>query len=273
MPNRMLRNIPPSPLSPPPPALWEGRVVLGLIFATLFLSSLPYALGYYIAPYHEPPAQFVGTAYNIDDYCNYLSWLRQTMDGHFFLLSLFTTERQQGLEFSVFFWLLGRLADSAHLSPQAVMQMARVLGAVALLLLIYRFYRRCLPSDAPGRLVAFGFACLGSGFGWLRWGHWRDKSIPGSPVDAWQPEAYTFLTIYTSALMTVSSVLIVAALYALLRGEQTGKWRYAVTAGVCGAILGNMHSYDVLHLSAAWGLYLIVWTALKVPGGAACWPC
>ncbi|MDQ2687846.1 MAG: hypothetical protein M3Y28_08275, partial [Armatimonadota bacterium] len=248
---------------PRPRSSWESRTVLGLILATLFLSSLPYALGYYIAPYLQPPAQFVGTAYNIDDYCNYLSWLRQTMEGHFFLISLFTTERQQGLEFNVFFWLLGRLAHGAHLSPQAVMQMARVAGAVVLLVLIYRFYRRCLPNDVPARLTAFGFACLGSGFGWVVWHNWHDKSHPNSPVDAWQPEAYTFLTIYTSALMTVSTVLIVAALYALLRGEQTGKWRYPVIAGVCGAILGNMHSYDVLHLSAAWGLFLVVWTVLK----------
>ena len=76
-----------------------------------------------------------------------------------------------------------------------------------LLWLIYRFYRHCLPDDFSARLTAFGFACLSSGFGWVQWQHWQDKNLPGGPVDAWQPEAYTFLSIYTSALMTVSTVL------------------------------------------------------------------
>ncbi len=251
---------------PKPPSSAETRIVVGVILLTLFLTGLPYLLGYYITP---PGTQFIGTAYNIDDYCNYLSWLRQAMDGHFFLRSLFTTDPQKGLEFNVFFWLLGRLAHHAHLSPQAVLQMARVGGSLALLILIYRFYRFVLPSDLPARLTAFGFACLGSGFGWVTWAHWHDKNLPGSPVDAWQPEAYTFLTLYTSALMTVSTCLILGALYALLLGEQTGKWRYPVIAGVCGAILGNMHSYDVLHLSAAWGLFLVVWTVIKRGRGVA----
>lgn len=240
--------------------LIESRIVLALILATLFLANLPALLGYFITP---DGVRFIGAAYNIDDYCNYLSWVRQCMDGHFFLRSLFTTEPQKALEFNIFFWLLGRLAHATHLSPQVVLLAARVLGGAGLLALIYRFYRFCLPHDPPARLTAFGFACLSSGFGWLTWNFWRDKNFPGAPVDAWQPEAYTFLTLNTSALMTVSTLLIVGALYALALGERTGKWRYSVIAGVCGAILGNMHSYDVLHLSGAWGLYLVVTTLLK----------
>ena len=244
----------------------ERRIVFALIALTLFASSLPYLLGYFIVP---PGASFIGTAYNIDDYCNYLAWLRQMADGHFFLLNLFTTDPQKGLEFNIFFWLLGRLMALTHCSPQAALQVARVGGGVGLLWLIYRFYRHCLPENVPARLTAFGFACLSSGFGWVVWSRWHDKNIPGSPVDAWQPEAYTFLSIYTSALMTVSTILILGTLYALLLGEQTGRWKYPVIAGVCGGILGNMHSYDVLHLSAAWGLFLVVLTVIKRGKGVA----
>lgn len=240
--------------------LIESRTVLALVLSTLFLATLPYMLGYAITP---DGVKFVGTAYNIDDYCNYLSWVRQCMDGHFFLRGLFTTEPQKALECNIFFWVLGRLAHFPNLSPQAALQFARVAGGTGLLALIYRFYRFCLPNDMPARLTAFGFVCLSSGFGWLTWNTWRDKNPPGGPVDAWQPEAYTFLTLHTSALMTVSTLLIVGALYALVLGERTGKWRYPVIAGICGAILGNMHSYDVLHISAAWGLYLVVTTVLK----------
>ena len=238
----------------------ERRIIGALIALTLFASSLPYLLGYFIVP---PGATFIGTAYNIDDYCNYLSWLRQMGDGHFFLHNLFTTDPQKDLEFNVFFWLLGRLMALTHCSPQAALQVARVGGGVGLLWLLSRFYRHCLPENVPARLMALGFACVSSGFGWVVWSRWQDKNSPGSPVDAWQPEAYTFLSLYTSALMTVSTLLILGALYALLLGEQTGRWKYPVIAGICGGILGNMHSYDVLHLSAAWGLFLVVLTIMR----------
>ncbi len=251
---------------PSKPGASERRIVGALIAFTLFASSLPYLLGYFIVP---PGATFIGTAYNIDDYCNYLSWLRQMGDGHFFLHNLFTTDPQKDLEFNIFFWLLGRLMAVTHCSPQAALQVARVGGGAGLLWLLSRFYRHCLPDNIPARLTALGFACLSSGFGWTVWSRWQDKNFPGSPVDAWQPEAYTFLSIYTSALMTVSTLLILGALYALLLGEQTGRWKYPVIAGICGGILGNMHSYDVLHLSAAWGLFLVVLTVLRRGRGMA----
>lgn len=248
----------------------ERRLVAALIAFTLFVSCLPYLLGYYLAPIMYPGGStFIGTPYNIDDFCNYLSWLRQMADGRFFLHNMFTTDPQKDLEFNLFFWLLGRVMALTHCSPQAALQGARLLGGVALLALIYRFYRHCLPTDKYARLTAFGFACLSSGFGWVVWQNWQSKNLPGGPVDSWQPEAYTFLSIYTSALMTVSTVFILGTLYALLLGEQTGKWKYAVIAGVCGGILGNIHSYDVLHLCAAWGLYLVVQTFWKRGRGMA----
>jgi hypothetical protein len=175
------------------------------------------------------------------------------------------------VEFNVFFWLLGRAVHHLHLSPQAAMQCARVGGGLVLLWLISRLYRYCLPGDdnRRARLTAFGFVCLSSGLGWAQWAHWRDKNLPGSPVDAWQPEAYTFLSLYTSPLFTVSLVFIVGALYALLKGEEKGRWRYAVKAGLCGAVLGNIHSYDVLHIAVVWGLFLVVWTVIRRGRGVA----
>ncbi len=251
---------------------FEKRIVAALIAFTVLVTCLPYALGSFLAPVMGEGGHasfFIGTAYNIDDYCNYLSWLRQMADDHFFLHNLFTTDAQKDLEFNLFFWLLGRVMVVTHCSAQAALQIARVGGGIGLLWLINKFYRHCLPENIPARLTAFGFACLSSGFGWIVWRHWQDKNLSGGPVDSWQPEAYTFLSIYTSALMTVSTLLILGTLYALLLGEQTGRWKYAVIAGVCGGILGNMHSYDVLHLSAAWGVFLTVLTVLRRGKGMA----
>ncbi|MDQ2799541.1 MAG: hypothetical protein M3Y13_07865, partial [Armatimonadota bacterium] len=180
----------------------EARIALGLLLLTLFFSSLPYLLGYFSAP---PDTRFIGTVYNIDDYCNYLSWLRQAMDGRFFFHNLFTTDPQIDREFNVFFWLLGRAAHYLRWSPQAIFQLARVLGGAALLWLLWRLCRFCLSRSVAARLTAFGFLCGSSGLGWITWRHWQDKSVGSAPVDAWQPEAFTFLSLYTSPLFVVST--------------------------------------------------------------------
>jgi hypothetical protein len=42
----------------------------------------------------------------------------------------------------------------------------------------------------------------------------------------------------------------------LLLAEERG-WKWAVAAGLAGLLLGNIHSYDMIHLTAAWGAYLL----------------
>ncbi len=160
----MARTQPPSKSLPSAPtASFEPRLVAALIAFTLLVTCLPYALGYFLAPVMGGGgAMFVGTPYNIDDYCNYLSWLRQMADGHFFIHNLFTTDPQQNIEFNVFFWLLGRVMTVTHCSPQAVLQFARIAGGLGLLILLYRFYRYCLPDDAVRfRLPVFGAGLAG----------------------------------------------------------------------------------------------------------------
>jgi hypothetical protein len=258
----------------PTPETQERERVIALIVAVIVCTTIPYLMGYATASSFPPPgAQFIGSVYNIDDYCNYLSWLRQTMDGHFFLHNLFTTEPQKGLECNALFWILGRAAVLAHLSSQAILQAARILGGAGLLAAVYGLYRYCLPSDRTARLSAFAFACFGSGFGWMVWQRWQDKNPGhGCPVDAFQPEAFTFLSIYASALFAVSTLFIVGALFALLKAESTRRARWAVAGGLCAAVLGNIHSYDVLHIAAAWGLFLVVETVrARGRGMAGAW--
>jgi hypothetical protein len=243
------------------PREWEGRIVTAIITAAVVLAALPVLFAAFITP---PERQFLGVTYNTDDFCNYLSWMRQTKDGHLFLRNLFTTDPQGGvLQVNILFSLLGLIARVTNLPLAVVWHLVRIPSAVGVLWLTYRFCQLCLPTNRTARLVALGFAALGSGFGWWSWRLWEDKNIPGSPIDAWQPEAYTFLSLCTSTLFTVSLLFILGALHAMLLGERTGKARYAVVAGLCGAVLGDIHTYDVVHIGAAWALSLIVWTVMR----------
>lgn len=237
-------------------------LLLGLF--TIVLTCVPYSMTQRAAP---AGTHFIGTEYNIPDYCVYMSWMRQASEGHFFLRDLFTTSPQNGGEFNLFFWSLGELALLTHFSQQMLMQSARVVGGVGLLFLIYRFYQFLQPSDPTSRLAAFGFVCLSSGFGWLTWKNWDNGTYTDRPIDTWLPEANTFLSLYTSPLFTVSTLLIVATFYALLLAEHTGRWKYCTIAGLCGAVLGNIHSFDVVHIVSVWGLFLVVWTFLRRGSG------
>jgi hypothetical protein len=228
----------------------EQRIVVGIIALVLLLTTLPYALAYYVSP------TFVGQIYNIVDFSVYLSWTRQAADGHFSSLNLFTTLHQHGYLFNLLFLALGGIVRITRLPIPIVFLFVRFVGAIVLLRLAYALCSITYPHSTNARLTSFGLIALSAGFGWMYWPKWADNNDGHFPIDIWQPEAFTFLSIYTSFLFVVATIFILTAIYNLVRGEQSGERKYAVYAGLCCFILGNIHSYDVLHLAAAWGLYL-----------------
>lgn len=238
----------------------ERDVVYLLIFVVLVVSTLPHVYGFAAG---SKIGAYIGSDYNIDDYCVYLSWLYQTAHGAFFIRNLFTIDPQPYLLYSFLISAMGLMIRLLHISLQMGIELTRVTGGGALLWTIYRFYCACMPGNRTARLTAFGFACLSSGFGWVVWRSWADRNNFGAPIDAWQPEAYTFTSIYVNFLFVVSTILIVGMLWGLLAALRTGRTRYAIGSGLCGFVLGNIHSYDILHVSAAWGLFLIIWTIIR----------
>jgi hypothetical protein len=147
-----------------------------------------------------------------------------------------------------------------------------MVAASGLLFLIYRFYRFLVPNDPLARITGLFMACLGTGFGWMYWPRWADKNHPiVFPVDTWQPEALTFQSIETSALFSISQILIVAVIFLLAVGQRSGKMKYAVFAGLAALFLGDIHSYDILHLAAAWILYLIVMDVVERRFNKSAW--
>jgi len=236
----------------------EKSAIFWMAFFTIGLTCLPYYLGFWIAP---ESTQYVGYSYNIDDHYVYLAWTKQASEGHFFTQNLFTTDRQPVLLFNLLFLFIGTLARIPGLSPWSANEICRVLAAAGLLTLVYHFLKLCIPQNRLARVAAFAFTCIGGGFGWIQWSSWHDKNPPGGgPIDAFQPEAYTFNSIYLFVLFSVGLCLILGTLYAMLRCQQTGKTRYAVIAGICALLAGNIHSYDIFHICAAWGLFMIVYT-------------
>ncbi len=219
------------------------------------ITMLPYLLGYWLQGANPRFGWYTWLGYNFDDSCVYLSWMRQAADGNFFQRNLFTTEPQSGQQFNVFFLVLGNIARFTHLPLIAVWHFARIALGVALLRAVW-WLIELLGNDDRARKAAFLLVCFSSGLGWIP-GLWAETGFE-APVDVWQPEAITFLTLYLNPLFNVSLLLMVGMLGWLLVAEQTKSIWPAIRAGFCGFLLGNIHTYDVITVTIVWGTYLLI---------------
>ena len=234
----------------------ERRWMSLVILLTLLLTMVPYLIGWMGA--QERPFMWLG--YNLDDSCVYLSWMRQAADGSLYALNLFTTDAQKGMLLNPFFLVLGWIARFTHLPLLAIYHLARLVCGAGLLLIVWEFIKITLAHPLARRLSLL-CVCFASGLGWLPL-PWEflptAATCPRGPIDLWQPEAITFLSLLLSPLFCVSLALQVGILLLLFKGEQTGRMRFAVSAGACGFALGLIHTYDILSVSAVWTAYLLL---------------
>ncbi len=127
------------------------------------------------------------------------------------------------------------------------------------------------------RLLSFACVCFSSGLGWLplAWSSFPTRATcPAGPIDLWQPEAITFLSLSLAPLFLASMCLQLAIPMLLLRSVQTRENaaqaatgnpkskiknpKDAILAGICGLLLALVHSYDILTVAAVWTVFLIV---------------
>jgi hypothetical protein len=231
----------------------ERRAALGIALLAMALTMLPYLFGWSLQGLQPSRGWFSWLGYNLDDSCVYLSWMRQAADGRFFQRNLFTTDPQAGHQFNLFFLALGRLARFTGLPLLLIYHAARILLGVAFLRAVWWLLEMLL-SDSRARHAAFLLVCFSAGLGWLP-GLWQPLGNAG-PTDVWQPEAVTFLSLYLNPLFVVSLLLMVGVIGWMLVAERTRQARYALLAGLCGLLLGNIHTYDIVTLMAVWGGYL-----------------
>ncbi len=228
----------------------ELKWVMAWAAAIVLLASIPYLWGIWMTP---PGYCFLGLTHNIDDGAVYFSWMRQVADNHFTYINLFTNEPVKAHQFNVLFLLMGGFAGLTRLPLVWVFHLFRVLLGVGLIVAIWRFSKLFLGSANERRLL-IPLVGLSAGIGWLMPG----LGAPRGPVDNWQPEAITFLSIYLNPLFVAALILMLGSFYFLILAERTGSVRHAAYAGLSMLLLGNVHTYDVVTVACVWILYLVV---------------
>ncbi len=228
----------------------EWKFACGWGLVVLLITCAPYVLVWWPTPLD---GVFPLVLFNSDDQGVYYSWMKQAQDGRWLFRNLFTTEPQRGAYFHLYFLLLGWLSRLPGLDIPLAYHLGRVVCGTGVLALAYRL-GACFTADRFTRRCIFWTVALSAGVGWL---FWSDRITQGEPVDVWQPEALTFFSLYANGLFAVSLALMLGVVICLLLAEERGS-RWAVGAGVCGLILGNVHSYDMIHLAAVWLTFLLV---------------
>ncbi len=222
--------------------LWAAAIVL--------LASIPYLWGIYIAP---PGYSFLGLTHNIDDGAVYLSWMRQSADGQFFIRNLFTNDPQSPRAFNLLFLVMGGFAGITRIPLIWAFHLFRAVLGIGVILMIWQFSKLFL-EDENERRILIPLVGLSAGIGWLISG----AQAPTGSVDMWQPEAITFLSIYLNPLFLAALILMLSSLYFLTLAHRTGRPIYALYAGLSVLLLGNIHTYDVLTVACVWTAFLLV---------------
>ncbi len=236
------------------PMIRDRKNALLIAILVMGITLIPYLFGAIDRGARPGLGWFSGFTFNATDHCVYLSWMKQAADGGFFQRNLFTTSRQLGHQFNLFFLVLGWISGITHLSPLVVYQLARLTLGVLLLRSIWWLLELwVVPQRA--KWASYLVICFSAGFGWVP-GVWELGILRG-PIDTWQPEAITFLSLYLFPLFVVSLLLMVGIIGNLWRAEQSGETKFAVYAGICGFLLGNVHTYDVITVCGVWLAYCV----------------
>ena len=245
----------------PAPAPRARRIRFALIFATAIaaLSLLPYVLAYLWAPAGH---HFAGFFFIADDATTYLAKMRQGADGSWLWNDPYTSEPHGGVFLFGFYLLFGHLAALLHLPLIATYHLARITGAIALVLAVERLCRRLLPPQQ--RNLALVLVILGSGVGFLAQAA-GNPAILGSRVEALDlhlPELSGWYSILAIPHFAWATALIVIALLGLLRIMEAPGWRPLALTSLSLIALTAIHPQMIPVLAVIWVAYralLLLW--------------
>ena len=251
---------PPEPRPSPAPRRWP---TFALVFAGAIaaLSLLPYLLAYLWAP---PGHHFAGFFFIADDATTYLAKMREGADGAWLWTDPYTSEPHGGVFLFSFYILFGHLAALLHLPLIAAYHLARISGAIALVIAVDQLCRRVLPPEL--RRLGLVLVILGSGAGFLAQ-VLGNPSLLGSRIESLDlhlPEISGWYTILAIPHFAWATALIITALLGLLRVADAPAWRPVALTSAALIALTAIHPQMIPVLGLIWVAYqavLIAWGA------------
>jgi len=188
--------------------------------------------------------------------------MRQGADGSWLWNDPYTSEPHGGVFLFSFYLLFGHLAALLHLPLIAAYHLARVSGAIALVLAADQVCRRVLPAEL--RRLAVVLVVLGAGAGFLAQAL-GNPSVLGSRVEALDlhlPEISGWYSILAIPHFAWATALIITGLLGLLRIADAPAWRPVAVASAALIALTAIHPQMIPVIGVIWVAYqgvLLAW--------------
>jgi len=239
------------------PRPWP-RFALAFAAVLAIISLLPYLLAYLWTP---PGHHFAGFFFIADDATTYLAKMRQGADGSWLWNDPYTSEPHGGVFLFSFYLLFGHLAALLHLPLIAAYHLARISGAVALVIAADRLCRRVLPVEV--RRFGLVLVILGSGAGFLAQALGNPAILGGrvEALDLHLPEISGWYSILAIPHFAWATALIIAALLGLLRVIEAPSWRPIALTSAALLALTAIHPQMIPVLGLIWVAYQVVHVA------------
>lgn len=234
---------------------WPFTAAVAIL--VLLLTSVPATYALLSTP---PDRYYTGVVYNIPDHNQYFAWMRDLAHANLAPNRL-TAEPNEPALFHLLWWSTGRVAATLNISVGTAFGTLRVVAAAAMLAVAYAFFRLVIADQSQRRLAFIVFA-LGGGLGvlWVAVKYLRDMPDAPFPFDIYTSEPNSFFLALAFPHFAVALTLMIAMIGLTLLSYQRQQLRYAVGAGILGALVGLQHAYDLLTIAAVLVLFgLLVW--------------
>ena len=234
--------------------------VLAIWLTLAVLTTLPYL----IAALRTPDGHvFTGVLTAYDDTFTYLTWMKQSADGHLLTCDLYTAEPQQ-CEFFLPLWtVLGFVARLTGAPLALIFHAARLLTALLLLTVARSVARRVMKSRARLRYSLWMYTFSG-GLGWLVYAFnnrndFLHASVISGSADLNLPEAIAFRSAYAQVHFTLGAAMVCGAINLMFTALHDRRPFRAMIAGAVVSLLAVVHPYLIIVVGAVAFVAFALW--------------
>lgn len=199
------------------------------------------------------------------DYSVYYSYINQGVQGRVMMYDAFTSEAHAATLFQPVWYVVGQAAAVARLDAPTAFALARLLSIPILLITLWWAAGWLWPTHQRQRQIGFIFSIITSGLGGVA--TIIGPQLPNFPwtyPDLWVSEAYTMLTLWSSAHFILVTSGIIFVLVAVERSWLEHRWSWTGWAALAAISTLSIHPFHVLTWFIFWiGLTLWRWVILK----------
>ncbi len=241
----------------------DRKFFVSCLLAAIVVGSFTFLIGQAMTP---RGSKFLGNkVIAAGDYSVYYSYINQGRAGHLMMYDAFTSEAHRPTLIQPVWLVVGLLARLTGLSTPIAFALARLLATPLLVWALWWAARWLWPDDRLKQRTGMLLSLFAGGFGGLA--AFLSMHSVGSVLwaypDLWVSEAFTTLTLVSSAHFILVTSGIIFVLVAVERSWLEHKWSWALWAGAAALAVFSIHPFHLVTWSIVWVILTIWRTAVN----------